>query len=59
MVIKPTVLNWMREEFAQGMLDNIPAEALAILKAEEEAKKKGPRLAEVKKEKTVEVGEDR
>lgn len=32
------VTQWMREEFLAGKTENIPAEALAILKAEAEAR---------------------
>lgn len=49
MVVKPTVLNWHREEFAQGKKENIPADALAILEASAEADKKEDKKPEKKK----------
>lgn len=36
---KPIVRQWMREEYAEGKLDNLSAEVVAILKAETEARK--------------------
>ena len=39
MVQKALIKDWMRDEFAEGKLDNIPAEAITLLEEEAAATK--------------------
>lgn len=50
MVQKPLVRNWMREAFAEGKKDAIPAEALKALEAEKSAPKKDAKKPEKDKD---------
>lgn len=37
-MLKPRIQNWHREEYAEGKLDNIPADVIELLRAEQKTR---------------------